>query len=175
MIGSLTSREKSSKLLSQTLPKQATQVDNFFKESYSKFSSSPPRSMYHPKDRNPILTGESSKPKKDLKIIPIHSGPEKSKGKAMGQFYAQSKKSVIFAQPSNDFVPCRKVIQQELFEKPQTMSLKRAECQPERRDPILQETVRVTPVRVRDKNFESTAFEHVGNVCEPDNVMRKGK
>ena len=176
MFGSLSSRDKSTKSLNQTQPKPQTQVDNFFKESIHKFSNSPPRSQYHPKERNPILqTGEIEKTKKEIKVVPIATGAQHAKGKALGQYYAQSKKSALFKEPSNEYVSSIKVIQPALYDKPQPKCLKKASWHPEPRDPILQESVTITPVRVRDKNFESTAFDHLGQSYTPDLKSRGGK
>lgn len=176
MFGSLSSRDKSTKSFNQTLPKPQTQVDNFFKESIHKFSNSPPRSQYHPKERDPILQiGEFEKKKKEIKFVPIVAEAQHGKGKALGQYYAQSKKSALFKEPANEFVSSIKVIQPPLYDKPQPKCLKKSSWQPEARDPILQDSVTITPVRVRDKNFESTAFDHLGQSYTPDLKPRAGK
>jgi hypothetical protein len=135
--------------------------DNVFKAFTTKMSSSPCKSPFRPAARDPILQeGEKTPERKVYVIKPINSTPERPKGKAMGRLAEQGKKSSIFAAPANDFTPSRRQVKPNVTQSSPKQCFKKAECQPEQRDPILQDSVTCSKPKLRSQP-KSKVFEHL--------------
>ena len=136
--------------------------DNAFKQFTVKLSTAPSMPSYRPPVRNPILQEEVNVPvPKTYTFKPINPSPEKKTGIRMGAYAEQFKKSNVFGEPLNEFVPSKKYIAETLTDRSPPISLKKSICQPPQRDPIIQDTITPELPKVREKIFTSSVFDHL--------------
>ena len=141
---------------------QASQL-KLYKEINNKLSAAPKSTVS--KSRNPILQQDLDIKPKSYEIKLINKSPEKNKGIGIGKFSSQSKKSLIFQEPEENYSTSRSCIKAS-----HTQRSCLTDRKSERINPITQETIPIPNTKTRDFVNKSSNFQDLFN--DPSNIVQ---